>query len=82
MLTQSAAALPTIMEPVSHVDPETTLKVYTHGINNMNNKSVNQMNGFHKKTRFSYHKSRHINILMDELTSCLPLVSLFFPGSS
>ena len=43
MLTELGIDLPTIMKRVGHVDPETTLKVYTHVTNKMKEKSVRSM---------------------------------------
>lgn len=49
MLTESGAELPTIMERVGHVDPNTTLKVYTHVTNKMKLKSVENLTTFNKE---------------------------------
>lgn len=43
MLTEAGVDLPTIMKRVGHVDPETTLKVYTHVTNKMQEKSVKNL---------------------------------------
>lgn len=47
MMTESGAELSTIMERVGHVDPNTTLKVYTHVTEKMKVKSINSLSNLH-----------------------------------
>lgn len=47
MLTESGTELSTIMERVGHVDPNTTLKVYTHVTEKMKIKSVENVTEIH-----------------------------------
>lgn len=47
MMTEAGAELSTIMERVGHVDPNTTLKVYTHVTNKMKVKSINSVSKLH-----------------------------------
>jgi len=47
MLTESGTELSTIMERVGHVDPNTTLKVYTHVTEKMKIKSVENVTAIH-----------------------------------
>lgn len=48
MLAESGAELPTIMNRVGHVDPNTTLKVYTHVTDKMKMKSVDNLSSFNQ----------------------------------
>ncbi len=49
MMTESRAELPTIMDRVGHVDPNTTLKVYTHVTDKMKVKSVENLTNYNKE---------------------------------
>lgn len=48
MMAESVSELPTIMERVGHVDPNTTLKVYTHVTNRMKSKSTKNISDAHR----------------------------------
>lgn len=47
MIAESGAELSTIMERVGHVDPNTTIKVYTHVTEKMKVKSINSLSNLH-----------------------------------